>query len=394
MSDIHNKATDNYSFRRQAWDKFKSDLPALIGLGGIVVIAFLALAAPLLANERPFLFIDDHGVSFPFLRYIFAPDTTETTIEKCFNYFLLLLPLAVFLRLWLKHRIYWLFLGIIAVALLLPFWFTSPRMDRTDWRQEQIERGAFAIYAPIKYGPYSQIGIPYEKPSLQHLLGTDEVGRDVLSRMLYGARVSLSVGLFATGIALVIGTVIGLCAGYFGGWFDLVIMRIVEIILCFPTFLLLLILMAMLKEQKFEQSILLVILVLGLFGWIGLCRLVRGETLKQRALPYISSCEAAGLPVWRIMLVHLLPNVSGVILISFTFGIAGAIISESSLSFLGFGVETPTASWGAMLRQAFSDPFAYWHLLLWPGLALFISVCAFNFTGEGLRRVFSPLDRN
>ena len=134
----------------------------------------------------------------------------------------------------------------------------------------------------------------------------------------------------------------------------------------------------------------MVIGVIGLTGWIGLCQLVRGEVLKNRALPYVQSCEAIGLPVWRIMLFHLLPNISGPILITFSFGIAGAILAESGLSFLGFGVQAPTASWGGLLRQAFDDPFAYWHLTLCPGIALFVAVCAFNFTGEGLRKVFDP----
>ena len=208
--------------------------------------------------------------------------------------------------------------------------------------------------------------------------------------MIYGARASLAVGLFATAIALVIGTLVGLLAGYFRGTFDLLVMRLVEVMLCFPTFLLLLILMSILKDRKFEQSILVVIAVIGLTGWIGLTFLVRGEVLKQRALPYVQSCLVAGLPVWRILLVHLLPNITAPILISFTFGVAGAILAESGLSFLGFGVQPPTASWGGLLRQALDNPFDYWHLMLFPGLALFLAVLGFNFTGEGLRKAFSP----
>ena len=163
-------------------------------------------------------------------------------------------------------------------------------------------------------------------------------------------------------------------------------MRLVEIVICFPTFLLLLILMSIMLDYGSRQSILLVILVIGLTGWTGLCRLVRGETLKARKMEYIQSCEAMGTPVWRILLFHLLPNVSGPIFVSFTFEVAGAILAESSLSFLGFGVQDPTSSWGELLRQAFPDPLTYWHLMLWPGLAIFLAVCAFNFAGEGLRK--------
>jgi peptide/nickel transport system permease protein len=242
----------------------------------------------------------------------------------------------------------------------------------------------------MPYGPYENVGRPYEKPSIEHPFGTDQIGRDVLSRMIYGARISLAVGILATGMALLLGTFIGMAAGYFGGRTDLIVMRFVEIIICFPTFLLLLILMSIIIDYKISHSILLVIVVIGLTGWTGLSRLVRGEVLKQRILPYIRSCEALGLPVWRIMFYHLLPNITGPILVSFTFGVAGAIIAESGLSFLGFGVQDPTSSWGELLRQAFANPFSHWHLTLWPGLALFFTVCAFNFTGEGLRKVLSP----
>ena len=216
------------------------------------------------------------------------------------------------------------------------------------------------------------------------------MGRDVASRLIAGSRVSLAVGLGATFLALFIGTAVGLAAGFFRGWFDLIVMRIVEIVMCFPTFLLLLILMSILGDRKFEQSILIVIGVIGLTGWIGAAFLVRGETLRQRALPYIESGIVSGLPVRRILFVHLLPNISGPLLISFTFGVAGAILAESGLSFLGFGVRPPTASWGGLLRQAFDDPLSYWHLTLFPGVALFWAVLSFNFSGEGLRKVFSP----
>ena len=264
------------------------------------------------------------------------------------------------------------------------------RQDKTDYRLAAAESGERAVFAPIPYGPFEIIARPYQKPSREHWLGTDEVGRDVASRMIYGARASLAVGLFATAIALVIGTLVGLMAGYYRGRFDLAVMRLVEILLCFPTFLLLLILMSILKDRKFEQSILVVIAVIGLTGWIGLTFLVRGEVLKQRALPYIQSCEVVGISAWRTMTVHLLQNINGHILISFTFGVAGAILAESGLSFLGFGVQPPTASWGGLLRQAFDNPLEYWHLTLFPGIALFIAVLAFNFTGEGLRKALFP----
>jgi peptide/nickel transport system permease protein len=267
-------------------------------------------------------------------------------------------------------------------------------MDKTDWRglvSAKVKEGkSSAVFAPVPYGPFEVVAAPYAKPSREHWLGADQIGRDVLSRMIYGARISLAVGLASTAVAMLIGCAVGMASGYFGGAADIIVMRLVEILICFPTFLLLLILMALMMDCKCEQSIAMVIAVLGLTGWTGLCRLVRGETLRQRAMPYIMSCEGLGIPPWRIILFHLFPNITGVALVAFSFGVAGAIIAESGLSFLGFGVREPAASWGELLRQAFADPLAYWHLTLWPGLALFIAISAFNFTGEGLRRAFDP----
>ena len=245
----------------------------------------------------------------------------------------------------------------LAVLLLIPFLMHGRKIDKTPWRDiaSAMKAPDFAVFAPVPYGPFETVAVPYRKPSREHWFGTDHAGRDVLSRMIYGARVSLAVGFLATGIAMSLGTVIGLFAGYKGGKTDLLVMRLVEIVICFPTFLLLLILMSIMLDYGSRQSILLVILVIGLTGWTGLCRLVRGETLKARKMEYIQSCEAMGTPVWRILLFHLLPNVSAPIFVSFTFEVAGAILAESSLSFLGFGVQDPTSSWGELLRQAFPD---------------------------------------
>ena len=203
--------------------------------------------------------------------------------------------------------------------------------------------------------------------------------------MLYGGRVSLAVGLLASAISLLLGVSVGLFSGYLGGKFDLFVQRVVEIVICFPTFLLLLILMALMLDSGSRQSILLVILVLGCTGWPGLARLVRGEVLKQRQMQYIQACESLGVPFVRIMFRHLLPNVAGPVFVCFAFDVAGAILAENSLSFLGFGVQIPTASWGELLRQALEDPLTYWNLMLWPGLAVFFCVCAFHFIADGLR---------
>ena len=385
------QAPAQHSFFAAARRRFFADFQGRLGVVGILILLVPAVAAPLLANGRPLLVFGKEGLRLPFLPFLFAPDSTEFLVEQFFNYVLLLLPLWLLIALIVRRQFPRRILcGAAALLLLLPFAAARPKLDKTDYRLAAAESGERAVFAPIPYGPFEIIAKPYQKPSREHWLGTDEVGRDVASRMIYGARASLAVGLFATAIALVIGTLVGLMAGYYRGWFDLAVMRLVEILLCFPTFLLLLILMSILKDRKFEQSILVVIAVIGLTGWIGLTFLVRGEVLKQRALPYIQSCEVVGISAWRTMTVHLLPNITGPILISFTFGVAGAILAESGLSFLGFGVQPPTASWGGLLRQAFDNPLEYWHLTLFPGIALFIAVIAFNFTGEGLRKALFP----
>lgn len=364
--------------------RFFRDPIAIAGIIGGLLLLIPALYAPFIANGRPFVMISENGEwLFPFWRTLFAPDTTEYFIEQLFNYFALFLPLYCIGAFFRKGRR--LFRIAAALLLLLPFLLVSPRMDKIDYRKE-AEKARFALFAPVPYGPFEMTAEPFEAPSKRHWLGCDDVGRSVLSRMIYGARASLAVGLIATFLAIVIGTAVGMAAGYYRNVVDLAVMRLVEILMCFPTFLLLLILMSALGDRQFEQSILIVIAVIGLTGWIGLAMLVRGETLKQRALPYIMSCEVANLPAHKIMFRHLLPNITGPVLISFTFGVAGAILAESGLSFLGFGVQPPTASWGGLLRQAFDNPLDYWHLTFFPGAALFGAVIAFNFIGEGMRR--------
>ena len=397
MTEKNGIEPSSFSPWAAAFSRFRKDYIALTGACGIFFIFIAAVIAPLIANGRPFIFFSKaSGLSFPFVRYIFAPDGTEAIVEKIFNFLLIFLPISLLIFLfacgWKRKKLFLCLSGASALLLLVPFLATSHRLEKTDWLKAATEfsKGEFAVMAPVPYGPFSTTGGPYEKPSRQHLMGTDSIGRDVFSRMLYGARVSLAVGFLATGLSFIIGISVGLFAGYRGGKTDIFIMRIIEIIICFPIFLLLLILMAVMMDRKYDQSIMIVILILGFTGWTGLARIVRGETLKQRTFPYILSCEALGLPLWRIMFLHLFPNISGAVLVSFTFSVAEFILAESGLSFLGFGVQAPTASWGELLRQAFAEPFLYWHLTLWPGLALFVTVCSFNFAGEGLRKVFSP----
>jgi len=372
--------------------KFKEDPMAVTGVIFLLLLLIPALLAPLLGSAMPFFFYDRAAgnLSFPWFRAFFAPPGPEKLTGIFFNYLLLFLPLLRLFARCLSPRGFRVASMVAAIALLLPFALVQPKMDRTGYRAEIVSGRAAGWMAPIPYDEAEIAGTPYETPFREHLLGCDDIGRDVAVRMLSGARVSLFVGIAATGLSLLLGTAVGLTAGYFRGRFDLFVMRVAEVMMCFPAFLLLLILTSLLRDYRFEQSVVVVVLVIAFTGWIGLAQLVRGEVLQQRALPYIAACESAGLPAWRIMLFHLLPNVAGPILITFSFGVAGAILAESSLSFLGFGVQPPTASWGGLLRQAFEDPLQYWHLTFFPGLALFLAVCGFNFAGEGLRRALNP----
>jgi len=224
-----------------------------------------------------------------------------------------------------------------------------------------------------------------QPPSFQHWMGTDDLGRDVFSRMVYGTRVSLSVGFIAVGVAVTIGTFLGLVAGFFGGWWDTAIMRSVDVMLSIPTIFLLLTVLAFLNPNIYN-----VMAVIGLTAWPGLARLVRGECLSVRERDYILAARVAGLSNGRILFVHILPNVAAPILVSATLGVGGAVLTESALSFLGLGVQPPMASWGNILSIGRDYLHLAWWLTLFPSLAILITVMAFNFLGEGLRDVLDP----
>jgi len=246
--------------------------------------------------------------------------------------------------------------------------------------------GEYALRPPIPISPLRQDPrAEKQPPTRKHWLGTDDRGRDVLSRMIWGARVSMAVGFVAEGIAVVIGVLLGAVAGYYGGRIDAIVLRLVEVMLVFPTFFFIITVMAFL-----EPSIWNIMVVLGLTGWPGIARLVRGEFLRLREQDYAMAARATGLGDLRIMVRHLLPNAMAPIFVSATFGVAGAILVESGLSFLGFGVPPPTASWGEILKQSQSYVDFAWWLVVFPGAAIFITVTAFNLVGDGLRDAMDP----
>jgi peptide/nickel transport system permease protein len=245
-----------------------------------------------------------------------------------------------------------------------------------------------AILAPF-IAPYDptmiNVDAILQPPSASHLLGTDNLGRDVFSRLVYGARVSLWVGFVAVGISLAIGILLGLTAGYFGRFVDEVIMRFVDVMLCFPSFFLILAVIAFL-----EPSLTNIMIVIGLTSWMGVARLVRAETLTLREREFVHAARLAGAGTWRLLLVHILPNAMPPVLVSATLGVAAAILTESALSFLGLGVQPPTPSWGNILMEG-KDVMgiAYW-LSIFPGLSILITVLGYNLLGESVRDLLDP----
>lgn len=240
-----------------------------------------------------------------------------------------------------------------------------------------------AILAPViaPFNPNQTVGDFAAAPTARHLLGTDDVGRDVLSRLIYGSRVSLIVGVGSVLIYAVIGIALGLLSGYFGGMADSIIMRITEVFMAYPHFMVIMVIVSLIGPNMMT-----VMLVMGFMGWPPICRLVRGEVLKVKSMDYVSSAIVTGYSPYTIVFKHILPNVLSPILVNATFGIASAILMEASLSFLGMGVQPPTASWGNMLTSAQSLTTLSAEPWRWipPGIAILIAVLTINFFGDGL----------
>lgn len=250
--------------------------------------------------------------------------------------------------------------------------------------------GVAAVVTPwvSPYDPYAmQLPEARKPPSLEHPLGTDKLGRDTLTRVLVGGRISIAVALAAVGISSGVGMVLGLTAGYRGGWADALIMRLTDIFMSIPLFVLLIILVAMLGPSAWN-----VILILGFFSWMGVARLVRGQVLSVMTEPYIEAALSAGARPRRILLQHVLPNSFVPVVVASTLGVANAMLSEAALSFLGLGIQPPTPSWGNMLNAAQSLQVLVNEPWVWigPGAAIALTVLSINFMGDGLRDALDP----
>ena len=253
-----------------------------------------------------------------------------------------------------------------------------------------------AVFAPLlsPYAPTDQLpAYQLKPPTADHWLGTDALGRDIFTRLLYGGQISLAVGLFSTLLTFTIGVLIGAASGYYGGWLDNALMRLTDAFLTFPTLFVLILLGAFLRDQPLpwlKNSVLIVIVIIAALSWMWPARLVRGLFLVLRERDFVSASRALGASDLRLIFFHILPNCLGPILVNATLQMAFAIITESGLSYLGFGVQEPTPTWGNLLETAQKYIFKAPWLAIYPGLMIFITVMCINYIGDGLRDAFDP----
>jgi peptide/nickel transport system permease protein len=374
---MNDPADESYS--RQLWRRFRRDRFALIGLGIVIAAFVLAALAPFLANNHAIVLVADGKLSFPIFR----------TLDAIEWRYLCYVPLAAVVFLARGPIFRWPRLGgagIAAVVLVIEIVLAlhHPYNDVTD---DRARAAAFKLMPPVQWSPTESTSDALTGPSWSHPCGTDSTGRDVAARMLHGARISLSIGFVSQAIALLIGVGLGALAGYYRGWTDIAVCRCIEVMECFPSLLLILVVIS-LSDSANNMSI--IVVVIGVVGWTGTARLVRGEFLRLGGQSFPQAAQALGAGDARVILRHLLPNSLGPILVTGTFGVASAILLESSLSFLGFGMQEPVSSWGALLNEGekFID-FAWW-LAFFPGVVMLVTIMSYNFVGEGLRDAVDP----
>ena len=255
-----------------------------------------------------------------------------------------------------------------------------------EFAAANFRQGDWALFPPIRYSPNEvNLGGALRRPSGQHYFGTDDIGRDIASRIVHGSRVSLSVGFVAVSIYVLIGLIVGALAGYYGGVVDIVASRLIEVMLTIPAFFLIITVVAFLPQSIFN-----IMVVIGITNWPTVARLTRGEFLKTKSLEYVVAARALGATDFRTIFRHVLPNTLAPVFVAATFGVASVILIESTLSFLGFGVPPSTASWGSILSNARQLLPSAWWLTAFPGLAIFLTVTSYNLVGEGLRDAADP----
>lgn len=330
---------------RMAWRRFKRNPRGMAGLAVIALMALVAFLSPAIANRQPVVCKYEGRWHFPALA-----DIAQTI--PFVSYFVQKSP---------------------------PFSLAVFDAKRSAGEFE------FAIWPPIPFGPRETSAGTLQPPSDRHWLGTDQNGRDIAARMVHGTVVSIQVGIVSMGIATLIGILLGAIAGYFGGWPDMGISRFIEIVQCFPTFFLILAILAWL-----EPSIVNVMIVIGLTSWTSIARYTRGEFIRLRGQDYVQGARALGCSPPRIMFVHILPNAVAPVLVTVSFGVAAAILAEAGLSWLGFGVQQPDPSWGNILRDAYDHLRSAPHIVYPPCAAIFAAVLSYNLVGDALRDAIDP----
>jgi len=326
-------------FPHIVWRRVRRDRFAMAGLVVIVLFFLVSYLAPVLANNKPIIMRWEGRLYYP------------------------------------------------AVAELVPVrWLVKyPELFTFDFNEHRNDRSVALLMPPIPYSPVSsELESRLLAPSHRHLLGTDELGRDVLARMIHGAGISLKVGFVAVGISLFIGLLVGALAGYHGGVADVLLSRLIEVVICFPFLFLILAVIAFLPPSIYN-----IMIVIGITRWTDIARYTRGEFIRLKAREFTDAARALGVSDRTIIFRHILPNSLAPALVTATFGIANAILIESALSFLSLGVQPPTPSWGGILASFRQQDFAWW-LTVFPGFAIFVTVTAYNLLGEGLRDASDP----
>ncbi len=394
------------SYAEIVWGQFQKYPTSLFSLYGIGLMFLIATYAPLLAMNVPFYISVPagvgpklaQGVHFPWFTALFDANFFESGVDIFFNVLIIGLPLA-FVG-WVLFKKFATFADkrdyrtkrmryvSIAVLVLLgvsaAVYFSHFSLPYVDYTGLSKKDGVSSWFPFLHYSYRDTHPEAVQAPmSWAHLLGTDREGRDVFTRLVYGTRISLTIGVVAVAIYVSIGMVLGSLAGYFGGKVDVVILRMVEVMLCFPTFFLIMTIRGFIDNP----SIFHIMIIIGVTGWTGVARLVRGEFLRLKNQEFVQAAKAMGLKESRIIFRHILPNALGPVLVSATFGVAGAILIEASLSFLGLG-PTTAPSWGQVLTAGRQT--GQWALILAPGFAIFVTVSLLNLVGEGVRDAIDP----
>ncbi len=337
-------------FWRATWGRLKKHRSGMFGVSMLALLALVAFLSPVLANDKPLV--------CKYQGEIFFPALVDVLHQVPFGEDLHAMP--------------------------KPFRF--PQFSAQEYYAETQDDANWATWPPVPYGPNQTAPLrKLEPPSAEHRLGTDEIGRDVMSRMLHATPIAILIGFVSMGIAAVIGIIMGCVAGYLGGWWDIALSRIIEVFICVPVFYVILICLLI-----FEPSIWNIMVVIGLFAWTGIARYTRGEMMKLKGLDYALAARALGASAPRIIFRHLMPNALAPVLVVVAFGVAGAIFTETGLSWLGFGVQPPEATWGNILRSGWDNLRIAPHLMYPPSIAVFFTVLVMNLIGDALRDVTDP----